>query len=130
MRAVDTNILLRFVVGDDPIQFEVAARFLKARTVDDPAYVSLIVLAEMVWALDRRYGYPRESVRAVVLALLESAEVVFEEESSLSMLIADQVKGDIADHLVALCARRAGCMSVATFDKKAARSVPGMELLS
>ena len=41
MKAVDTNVLLRFVVRDDPKQFEVASRFLTARTADDPAYVSL-----------------------------------------------------------------------------------------
>ena len=130
MKAVDTNVLLRFVVRDDPKQFEVASRFLTARTADDPAYVSLIVLAEMVWALERRYGYPRDSVRGVVLALLESAEVVFEAEASLSMLIAQKAKGDIADHLIALSARRAGCASVATFDKRAARAIPSMELLT
>lgn len=130
MKAVDTNVLLRFVVQDDPRQFEVAADFLRARTAEDPAFVSLLVVAELVWALDRRYGYPRNAVLAVLSALLESAEVVVEEEQFLTALVGDGVKGGIADHLIARCAVRAGCSTVVTFDLDAARSIPAMELLS
>jgi predicted nucleic-acid-binding protein len=130
MKAVDTNVLLRYIVRDHPQQFEAAAAFLRARTPDDPAFVSLIVVAEFVWALRRRYRYSREDVHAIVVALLEAAEVMFEDEPYLSALLADQPKGDIADHLIAYCAARAGCGSVATFDRNAAKIIPTMELLS
>ena len=53
MIAVDTNILLRYVVRDDPEQLEKAANFFRERTTEDPAYVSLIVVAEMIWVLRR-----------------------------------------------------------------------------
>jgi predicted nucleic-acid-binding protein len=130
MKAVDTNVLLRFIVRDHPQQFDAASAFLRARTPDDPAFISLIVVAELVWALRRRYRYPREDVSAVVAALLEAAEVVFEDEPHLSALLGMHPKGDISDHLIAHCAVRAGCASVATFDKKAASRVPSMELLA
>lgn len=130
MKAVDTNVLLRFIARDDPRQFDAAAAFLKARTTEDPAFISLIVVAELVWTLRRRYRYPREDVNAVIGALLESAEVVFEDEPYLSALFASQPGGDISDHLIARCAMRAGCTAVATFDLDAAKSVPSMELLS
>lgn len=129
MKAVDTNVLLRFVVRDDPQQFDAAAEFLRTRTARDPAFISLFVVAELIWALDRRYNYPRESIWAVLSALLESAEVVFEEEHFLSTLVAERTKGDISDHLIAYCARRTGCSAVVTFDRDAALLVPAMELL-
>ena len=56
MIAVDTNVLLRFVVRDDVVQFKRASRFFDQRTAEDPAFISLIVLAEFVWALRRHHG--------------------------------------------------------------------------
>lgn len=130
MKAVDTNVLLRYVVRDDDGQFDKAAEFLATRTPEDPAYIGLIVVAEFVWALRRRYRYPPASIRAILTALLETAEIVFEEEEYLSLLLASGPQGDIADHLIAYRAARAGCTSTATFDQNAARSIPSMELLS
>ena len=130
MKAVDTNVLLRYIVRDDPQQFQTAAVFLGARTVADPVFVSLIVVAELVWALSRRYRYPREDVRAAIMALMEAAEVRFEDEEHLSALLASSPKGDIADHLIAHCAAKAGCISTVTFDKGAASRIPSMELLT
>lgn len=130
MKAVDTNILLRYVVRDDPRQFDKAAAFLNERTVEDPAFISLIVVAELFWALRRHYRYSREEAHSVIAALLEAAEVAFEEEAYLSALLAGEPTGDIADHLIAYCATRAGCTSTVTFDRRAAKSVPGMKLLS
>lgn len=132
MRAVDTNVLVRYVVHDVVEEFNKAAAFLTSRSVADPAYVSLIVLAELVWVLGRHYGYRREAIHALLRKLLATAELRFEDEEFLSTLInsVDSVKGDIADHLIARSGARAGCAQTVTFDKRAARWVPGMELLA
>lgn len=129
MIAVDTNVLLRFVLRDDEVQFEKAARFFRSRTSDDPAFVSLIVLAELVWALRQRYGYSRAEAHALVATLLETAEVFFEDEAVLSRIVAEAGRGELADHLIAHCASRAGCDATVTFDRKA-RHIPGMQLLA
>lgn len=130
MKAVDTNVLLRFVLRDDEQQFAAAAAFFNARTAEDPAFVSLIVLTELVWALRQRYGFDRDKARFLVETLLETAELVFEDEASLSRIIAHADRGDIADHLISHSARRAGCTSTVTFDREAAKIGPGMELLA
>lgn len=132
MKAVDTNVLLRYLVGDDELQSPIAAVFMRQRTEDDPAFVSLIVLAELIWALQTHYGYPREQVHSLLMALIETAEVVFEDEEYLSLLITGDrpIKADIADHLISHCASRAGCSATVTFDRQAAKSVSGMELLT
>lgn len=130
MRAVDTNVPLRFVLRDDEPQFAAAAAFFSARTAEDPAFVSLIVLNELIWALRQRYGFDRAKTRNLIETLLETAELVFEDEASLSQIVARADRGDIADHLISYSARRAGCTSTVTFDRDAAKAVPGMELLA
>lgn len=130
MIAVDTNVLLRFVLRDDEEQFTRASAFFNGRTADDPAFISLIVLAEFVWALRRRYGYSRTEALSLVATLLDTAEISFEDEASLSRIVAEAGQGDLADHLISYSARRAGCTSTVTFDQKAAARIPAMELLT
>jgi predicted nucleic-acid-binding protein len=130
MIAVDTNVLLRFVLHDDERQFREASAFFNSRTPDDPAFVSLIVLAELAWALRQRYGFSRTEVRTLVATLLETAEISFEDEAALSGIVANAAQGDLADHLIAYSAKRAGCTYTATSDRQAAKVVPAMELLA
>lgn len=130
MKAIDTNILLRFVIRDDDNQFARASSFLHSRTPADPAFVSLIVLVEFVWTLRQRYGYDRSAIRTLVTTLLEVREIAFEDEDELSAIVADADRGDLADHLISYAARRAGCSSTVTFDVRASKAIPSMELLS
>jgi predicted nucleic-acid-binding protein len=130
MKAVDTNILLRYVLRDDEDQFARAAAFFGTRTAQDPAFVSLVVLAEFAWALRQRYRFHRTAIRSLVETLMEAAEVVLEDETMLATVVAEAERGDLADHLIAYSARRAGCSTTVTFDAEAARRVPSMELLS
>ncbi|MBL8577816.1 MAG: type II toxin-antitoxin system VapC family toxin [Mesorhizobium sp.] len=130
MIAVDTNILLRFVLRDDEAQFIKASAFLEERTSEDPAFVSLIVVAELVWVLRKRYGYSRTDIGTLLSRLLDTEEILFEDHGSLSAIAAEAKDGDLADHLISYSARRAGCSHTVTFDLKAARLVPSMELLS
>jgi predicted nucleic-acid-binding protein len=132
MNAVDTSVLVRYLVRDDLEQHAKAADFLKSRTADDPAYVSLIVVVELIWVLRRLYRYSREQIHFVLARLLETAELVFEEEQYISTLVNKETDaaGNLADHLIAFSALRAGCSRIVTFDKRAAKSVAGMELLA
>lgn len=130
MKALDTNVLLRFVMRDDENQFAKASGFLGSRTSDDPAFVSLVVLVEFAWTLRQRYGLSRTDIHALVTTLLETRELAFEDESDVSAIVADAARGDLADHLISYCARRAGCSATVTFDQDAAKVVAGMELLS
>ena len=133
MIGVDTNILLRFLVDDDSEQSDKARHFLSERTAEDPAYISAVVLAEVVWFLRRRLSYPPSQVVEMLRLLLASAEVVIEHADELDMLlVAAQGASatNLADYLVAWAGLKAGCRKVITFDRKAAGTIPGMELLS
>ena len=130
MKAIDTNVLLRFVLRDDEGQFDKARSFLQSRSPQDPAFISLIVLVEFVWTLRQRYGRSRSDIRSLVTALLDAKEMVFEEEGELSAIVSEAERGDLADHLIAFSARRAGCEATMTFDQAASKAVPTMELLT
>ena len=132
MIGVDTNILLRFLVEDDPEQNEKACHFPSQRTAEDPAYISAIVLAEMTWYLRRRLSYPQSQVLELLRLLLASAEVVVEHAGELDVFLAERnaPATDLADHPIAWASLKAGCRNIITFDRKAAGRVPGMELLA
>jgi predicted nucleic-acid-binding protein len=131
MIGVDTNILLRYIVRDDAEQYAKAETFLKARTADDPAFVSLIVLVELTWVLRRLYRYSRAQVHAVLQLIVETAGLVVEDEYLVSRLIGSGValKDELADHLIAHSSAKAGCVQTVTFDRDAAAAVPAMELV-
>lgn len=132
MIGVDTNVLVRFVIDYDDDEFRKAAAFLASRTNEEQAFVSIIVLVEFICVLRSRYRYSQEQVCVVIEALMTSPALVFEEQPFLSMLIrGGNVKsGDLADHLIAFCAGRAGCSHTVTLDVAAASAIPSMELLA
>lgn len=131
MIGIDTNVLVRFLVDDEPGQNAAARRFLGDRTAESPAYVSAVVIAETVWILNRRLKYPMPVVVEILQSLLAADGMIIEYTEELDALFcsADSY-GDLPDYLIAWAARRAGCARTVTFDKKAATRVPGMELLA
>ncbi len=131
MIGIDTNVLVRFLVDDEPEQNRAARRFFSERTAEDPAYVSAIVIAETMWVLNKRLKYPMPVIMDVLHNLLAADGVVIEYADQLSVLFsqADPV-GDLPDYLISWSARAAGCGRTVTFDKTAARKIPGMELLA
>ena len=131
MIATDTNVLLRYILRDDEKQFESASAFFNARDADDPAYISIVVLCELSWALGQRYGYSRAEIASALRALFDTEGMRIEDESALSTIITKAASSaDIGDLMIAHCAKRSGCVATVTFDKKAASRIPGMELLA
>lgn len=132
MIGIDTNVLLRFLLADDPRQHESAGDFFRKRSSEDPAYISLFVFAEACWVMSRSYGFKNHQIATVFAGLLESREVVFEDPGLIEDLFQAEelIRFDIADYLVAEFARRGGCSKTVTFDRDAARHVTGMELLA
>jgi len=121
---VDTNILVRFLVQDDPRQSE-AARSLFARcSVREPAFIGREALIETVWVLESAYGLPPSRVAPVILGLLEAEEIVVEAAEDAVVAVEAYGAGlaDFADHMIVAAARRAGCPTLYTFDRKAARN--------
>ena len=114
--AVDTNVLIRAVVRDDPAQAIVAAKVL---TDAELIAVALPCLCEFVWVLLRVYGFqPLDAVTAI-RALLAAANVEMNRpavEAGLSVL---EAGGDFADGVIAYEGHWLGGEAFVSFDKKA-----------
>jgi predicted nucleic-acid-binding protein len=77
---LDTNILIRYIVQDDPVQSPLVSRFLKQRCTEaSPCYISHIVLCELVWVLESAYGYKREQVAETLKLIFEIRHFCIEE---------------------------------------------------
>jgi predicted nucleic-acid-binding protein len=132
MIGLDTNVIVRYVTQDDPKQSPVATRFMeKTLTAEEAGFVSLVVLAEVVWVLVSLYAADRTGIAEVLTGLLttqqlrvESAELVWRAKRRY-----EQSKADFSDALIIECAMAAGCQRSVTFDRPAAAS-SGFELLS
>lgn len=132
MIGVDTNVLVRVFVDDSPEQTKLALRFLNTLSDHKPGFVGLVVLVELAWVLKRSYGFSQDAVLVALETLLESANIEIERSDIAQWAIqaARDTETDIADNLIAITAMEAGASGVVTFDRNAARRIPGMELLA
>jgi predicted nucleic-acid-binding protein len=131
MIGLDTNILIRYLTQDDPIQSVKANEILERRlTRTNPGFVSVVVMVEAVWVLDRAYGLTGQEIATAVERLLQVEVLVIDNEQEVftAMLALKQRQGTFADALIAELGARAGCTRTLTFDQKAVR-LPGFELV-
>ncbi len=130
MIGVDTNILLRLLTADDAAQHAVALRFFQDRSADNPAFVSAVTMAETIWVLRFRYRLPHADILDAVSGLLDTDDFIIEGREMLSVARESGLPALFTDFLVAQLGQRAGCSGTVTFDRRAAKNIPGMELLS
>ena len=120
MIALDTNVLVRFLVQDDEDQ-TARVQALLQRAVDRglSCYVSDVVLCELVWVLERSYKIHREEIGQGLRQLLRARHLLFSSTDRLFRALEAYAsrRGDFADYVIREHARSAGCESVATFDK-------------
>jgi predicted nucleic-acid-binding protein len=131
MIGVDTNVLLRLFVNDNEAQHKAAQAFFGRRSAGDPAFISSIVLAELVRALSKRYGYPWDHIIGLVDGIISSTDFTVEQSDIVGRAV-EYCRGtnsSLTDVLVSLLASARGCERTMTFDRDAAKLVPGMELL-
>lgn len=120
MIALDTNVLVRFLVEDDPEQTERARAVLqKAVAADEPCFVPEIVLCELVWVLERSYRLKQPDIARVLARLLPARHLAFAAVDKVARALEAYGNGraGFADYLIREDARENGCSAVATFDK-------------
>lgn len=122
MKALDTNVLIRFLVMDDERQAKAVYRIFKqAESDNEILFIPLLVLLETVWVLESVYKISRKDILDSVDKLLLMPVLEFEAQSMIMTFIssARETKTDLSDLLIAHSARFAGCEYVLTFDKRA-----------
>lgn len=120
MRALDTNVIVRYLTQDDRSQSQRAnAVFATAASSGERLFVNAIVLCELVWVLRSAYRESRERIIPALEGLLETPEVVVEDADLARQAIVDwrTGRGDFADSLIARRNVRAGCKTTLSFDR-------------
>ena len=122
MIGLDTNVLVRHIVQDDKEEARAASRLIESRCMaDDPGLISLVVLCELVWVLDRGYGYDRGTIASVLRRLLSVQDLQVErsELAWLALHLYEKGKADFADFVIGLSHRDQGAQITYTFDRRA-----------
>ncbi len=122
MLGLDTNVLVRYLVRDDQLQFEKARRLIKRESdKGEPVLVNLLVLLETEWVLRSRYELSKAEILSAFSTLLDVADLAFEDEPSVEHALYSwrDSAADFADCLIEARNRQLGCDATATFDAKA-----------
>jgi predicted nucleic-acid-binding protein len=128
---LDTNVLVRYSIRDDPSQARLADTLIDGFTADDPGYVSHVTLAELWWVLTSSYRQDRGTVAAFIDQLLCASTLALQAPDVVhaALRAVDTAGADFADALIAATGASDGCSQTMTFDRKAARGA-GMTLLA
>ncbi|MGH9344661.1 MAG: type II toxin-antitoxin system VapC family toxin [Terriglobia bacterium] len=113
---IDTNVLLRVVLRDDLAQADAAERVLSSATL---VAFPMPCLCELVWVLDRSYGFGRAEIARVVETLCAAANVAVNRGAVDAGLEILKAGGDFADGVIAYEGRWLGGDTFVSFDKKA-----------
>ena len=128
MLALDSNVLIRYLVEDDPEQTRIAAEFVETRlSASDPGFVSLVVLCEVAWTLKSGYGFERAQIQDTLRRLSKARQLTFEHGEIVDRALSNGNQ-DLADVIVHLLGQHHGCLETVTFDRRVAR-LEGVRLL-
>jgi predicted nucleic-acid-binding protein len=119
MKGLDTNVLVRSLAQDDPVQAQKATRIIE-EGVDrgEVFYLTSIVLCELVWVLEDVYDYSCSDIRTVSDLLLRTVQFRFDHKDQLCLALHDYRAGpaDFSDYWIGRLSTQAGCTETLTFD--------------
>ncbi len=131
MIGLDTNVLLRYLVQDDPVQSPRATEIIKRRlSVKNPGFISLFTVIETVWVLKSLYKRSRQEIANDIEMVLaaDTLEVQNEQEVYYAVVALRNGTGTFEDALIGSLGIWRGCTETLTFDEKAAQRLHGFSL--
>ena len=129
MIGLDTNIVVRYLIHDDAAQTSKAVKLMGSLSQEYPGFLSLTVIAELVWVLRIFYSFKKAEIEQVLDTLLQSKELVIERAEVVWQALRQfrASHADFADCLIERCGHAAECQYTVTFDENAVSA--GMKLL-
>lgn len=124
MIGLDTNVLARLFIDDDPAQAGAARQFVARQcSTREPAFIDRVALCELVWVLSYSHGYSRAEIARIIAKLLDNQEMRLEDAAAVraALHIFSSRNIDFADALIGEINRARGCKATATFDRRAAK---------
>ncbi len=125
MIGIDTNILVRYLVQDDPTQAKSATRLIEGTcTKDDPGFLNHLVLCETIWVLEGCYKQPKDILVNTIEQILRVAQLRIDEPQVVWQALEDYGNNhaDFADYLLGRINRNRDCTTTMTFDRQASKS--------
>lgn len=120
MTGLDTNVLLRFLLKDDELQGERASKAIRQAVArNEPVFVGVIVLCEVVWVLASRYGYRKPQLLGLLEEFLGTSRFEIERRDLVRKALDDYRanKVDFADCLIGRTNEACGCQHTLTFKR-------------
>ena len=121
MKALDTNILARYLRDDDAAQSKRAAHFIRGAIQQNrPLFLNHVVLCELVWILSSVYNHSKQEIIDAIEAILLTGQFSIEDKPSVESALEDykNSKADFADCLIGRRNQALGCEATLTFDRR------------
>jgi predicted nucleic-acid-binding protein len=130
MIGLDTNILVRYFIKDDPEQARLAVNLIYSLSPTEPGWIGVAIFMELDWVMNNVLKVKKDRVVEIFDTLLASQELVVENANTVreALQLYRSRNTDFSDCLIASAAKAAGCSRTVTFDRIAARDA-GMELI-
>ena len=130
MIALDTNVLVRYLVRDNAEQAEASRILLESLSTERPGFICREVMLEVVWVLERAYRLTRDQIAVIVEELTHTEGLVVEADDDVIRAAMGYRQGiaDFSDFMILIAAQRSGAGPLYTFDRKFSR-LAGTELL-
>lgn len=132
MIGLDTNVIVRYIMQDDPKQSPKATKLVESLTPQEPGFVSIVSIVELYWVLTSCYNLTRQEAGQALNALLRLKEIVVEnaEQVLKALRVFEHGKADFPDCLIERSCATAGCEKTVTFDSGAAKHAGMVFLLT
>ena len=122
MTALDTNVIVRYLVGDDVEHAEAARALLDGLTPGSPGFICREVVIEVAWVLERSYRFTRSRVAEALMDLTASDSLVVENSDDVAAAAHRYRQGGagFSDLMILSAAKRVGAVPLHTFDRRLA----------
>ncbi len=130
MIGLDTNVLVRYIMQDDAKQAAKATKLIEGLTAQEPGFIGLVSVVELVWVLSSSYELDRAQIGQALDVILRSKQLVVGQAEQVARALHAYASGnaDFADCLIERTAVATGCAKTMTFDLAAAKTA-GMTLI-
>ena len=129
MIGLDTNVIVRYLVHDDPRQTAVARKLFSSLSTTDHGFVSIVVVLELTRVVESVYNFTKDELIEMIELLLRSRELILEQREVVAqaLRVFNGSRADFEHCLIERCCHASDCRYTVTFDRRAA--AVGMRVL-
>ncbi len=120
MTGLDTNVLVRYLIMDDPAQGKKASRLIQdSAKRNEPVFINNVVLCELIWVLDAAYSFSRTEIGDLLEKILMTELIVVQNQDEAWLALSDYRAGeaDFSDYFIGRISKSSECNKTATFDQ-------------